>query len=166
MAEKQKFWAPSSRSGMGAGGISILAVFVVLCITVFAVLSLLSARADHKLSLRSAQTVERYYAADAACQQTLANLVRLTEGAADPEEFRQKAALSDRALTVEQQGTALLVSWEENLDEDTLLCCTVDFAPTLKGGEPVVTDYRVEDRSDRLLLEEMPELWQGALPQL
>ena len=165
MTENQKLRAPSSRSGMGAGGISILAVFVVLCITVFAVLSLLSARADHRLSQRSAQTVEEYYAADAACQQTLAGLVQLTQGASTPEEFEIKALLSDHALQVQRQGNALLVSWEEFIDDNTVLCCTADFAPTLSGGQPKVTDYRVEDRSDQTLMEEMPGLWQGELPQ-
>ena len=37
-------------SGMGAGGISILAIFVVLCLATLAALSLVSARADRNLA--------------------------------------------------------------------------------------------------------------------
>ena len=37
-------------SGIGAGGISILAIFVVLCLATLAALSLVSARADQNLA--------------------------------------------------------------------------------------------------------------------
>ena len=42
-------------SGMGAGGISILAIFVVLCLATLAALSLVSARADRNLAEKNAQ---------------------------------------------------------------------------------------------------------------
>ena len=48
-------------SGMGAGGISILAIFVVLCLATLAALSLVSARADRNLAEKNAQASVEYY---------------------------------------------------------------------------------------------------------
>ena len=56
------------------GGISLLTVFAVLCLTVFALLSLSTVRADGRLAQASAQAVEDYYAADCAAQEILARL--------------------------------------------------------------------------------------------
>ena len=50
-------------SGMGAGGISILAIFVVLCLATLAALSLVSARADRNLAEKNAQASVEYYQA-------------------------------------------------------------------------------------------------------
>lgn len=56
------------------GGISLLVVFAVLCLTVFALLALATVRADQRLSDASVQAVADYYAADCAAQEILARL--------------------------------------------------------------------------------------------
>lgn len=56
------------------GGASLLVIFAVLCLTVFAVLSLSTARADDRLSQASAQASAEYYAADCQAQEILARL--------------------------------------------------------------------------------------------
>lgn len=56
------------------GGVSLLVVFAVLCLTVFALLSLSTVRADERLSQLSAQSVEAYYQADCTAQEILAQL--------------------------------------------------------------------------------------------
>ena len=48
--------------------------FAVLCLTVFAVLSLTTVQADARLAEASARAVEEYYAADCAAQEILARL--------------------------------------------------------------------------------------------
>ena len=58
----------------GAGMSSLLMVFVVLCLTVFGVLAYMTARADNRLTQRSAQMVQAYYAADAKAEEALARL--------------------------------------------------------------------------------------------
>ena len=52
-------------SPVGVGVITILTVLLVLCLTIFASLTLTSARADLALSQRNAETVRAYYRADA-----------------------------------------------------------------------------------------------------
>ena len=59
------------RSHAGVGASSILLIFVVLSLTSFGVLTLVSARADKRLTARTVETTAAYYAADAAAQQTL-----------------------------------------------------------------------------------------------
>lgn len=61
---------PGRRIGTGAS--SVLMIFVVLCLTAFGVLSLVSARADRHLTDRAQAAAEAYYAADAAVEETLA----------------------------------------------------------------------------------------------
>lgn len=53
---------------------SLLTVFAVLCITVFAVLSISTARSDQLLSDRMASAAAEYYAADCAAEEILAKL--------------------------------------------------------------------------------------------
>lgn len=66
--EKERFSAPAS------GGVSLLVVFAVLCLTVFALLSLTTVQADIRLADASAQSVKAYYAADCQAQELLARL--------------------------------------------------------------------------------------------
>ena len=68
-AKKQSRFSPPA-----VGGTSLLVVFAVLCLTVFALLSLTTVQADGRLADASAQAVEDYYAADCAAQEILARL--------------------------------------------------------------------------------------------
>ena len=69
MADRDKGFSPPT-----TGGASLLTVFAVLCLTIFALLSLSTVRADSALGDASAKAVENYYAADARAQEILARL--------------------------------------------------------------------------------------------
>mgnify|MGYP006876751849 FL=1 len=56
------------------GGISLLVAFAVLCLTVFALLSLSTVQAQSRLADASLETVAQYYAADAEAVRILALL--------------------------------------------------------------------------------------------
>ena len=56
------------------GGTTLLAVFAVLCLTVFAVLGLSAVRADDRLSQKSADAVTAYYRAEADAEAVRARL--------------------------------------------------------------------------------------------
>lgn len=66
--DKQRFSPPA------VGGTSLLVVFAVLCLTVFALLSLATVRSDTGLADVSQRAVEEYYAADLQAQEILARL--------------------------------------------------------------------------------------------
>lgn len=56
------------------GGVSLLVVFAVLCLTIFALLSLTTVQANRRLADAAAQVTADYYAADCAAQEILARL--------------------------------------------------------------------------------------------
>lgn len=66
--DEKRFAAPA------VGGSSLLAIFAVLCLTVFALLGLSTVRADGRLSDASAEAVSAYYAADCQAEAILARL--------------------------------------------------------------------------------------------
>lgn len=86
MADKEKFSPPA------VGGSSLLVIFAVLCLTIFALLSLATVQASVRLSDASAQAVRDYYAADARAGEILA---RLRNGEGAPEGVELQATLDD-----------------------------------------------------------------------
>ena len=56
------------------GGSSLLVIFAVLCLTVFALLGFSTVQADKRLEQISVQAVEDYYAADTQAERILAQL--------------------------------------------------------------------------------------------
>lgn len=68
MDKRQSFQAPV------VGGSSLLVIFAVLCLTVFALLSLSTVQADSRLYDASAAAVSEYYAADCRAEEILAQL--------------------------------------------------------------------------------------------
>ncbi len=65
----------NDRDGMPiVGGSSLLVIFAVLCLTVFALLGLSTAQADRRLSEASMAAVADYYRADAQAEAILAQL--------------------------------------------------------------------------------------------
>lgn len=84
---------------------ALLVIFAVLCLTVFALLSVSTVRADQRLRDNAAAAAEGYYAADRAAEEILARL-RAGECPEGVEEtggvFRYACAISDtQALAVE-----------------------------------------------------------------
>ena len=60
--------------GTVVGGSSLLVIFAVLCLTVFALLSLSTVQADGRLSETTAESVRAYYAADRAAEEVFARI--------------------------------------------------------------------------------------------
>jgi len=74
------------RTGAGVGVPSILLIVVVLCMTVFASLSLLTAKNDARLTEKTIAATAAYYEADALAQQRLADISEaIVNGGALPE---------------------------------------------------------------------------------
>ena len=58
-------------SGAGVGLSSIMVIIVIVCLTLFGALSFVTARNEALLTDRTLESVQNYYAADAAAQRTL-----------------------------------------------------------------------------------------------
>lgn len=76
MAKKQRLSPPV------VGGSSLLVIFAVLCMTVFALLSLSTVLADGRLNQASVRAVSSYYEADCQAEEIFA---RLRQGEMPPE---------------------------------------------------------------------------------
>lgn len=61
-------------TGINVGGSSILVIFVLLCLTTFATLSMVSANADYKLTQKTADASLLFYEADAAAEEILSEI--------------------------------------------------------------------------------------------
>lgn len=68
MDDPRRFTPPA------VGGSSLLVIFAVLCLTIFALLGLGTVQADQRLSDASAEAVYGYYAADCQAEAILAQL--------------------------------------------------------------------------------------------
>lgn len=68
MHEKKRFSPPA------VGAASLLVIFAVLCLTVFALLSLSTVKANRRLSDSACAAVESYYTADTRAEEILARL--------------------------------------------------------------------------------------------
>ena len=68
MKENKRFSPPM------IGGSSLLVIFAILCLTVFALLALSTVQADNRLSEASIEAVANYYKADYEAEEILSNL--------------------------------------------------------------------------------------------
>ena len=68
MSKKQRFSAPA------IGGSSLLVIFAVLCLTVFALLSLNTVLAEQRIDDASVRAVREYYEADLQAERIFARL--------------------------------------------------------------------------------------------
>lgn len=111
---------------IGIGVISILTVLLVLALSLFAALTLASARADLALSQRNADTVQAYYSADAEA-------ARLYTAFADGDE----AELETTLPITEQQYLAVHFVRQDDGSVRVLQWQTVSVEPEIDEHLPV-----------------------------
>ncbi|MGI5967708.1 MULTISPECIES: hypothetical protein [Anaerotruncus] len=114
----------SAETGVNVGGASILVIFVLLCLTTFATLSLVSANADQKLSRKTAEATAAYYQADASAQTLLAEIdYQLKQIPLDSPESYFSAAETRMpgGVTLEQDAGSFFASYEVPIDESHTL---------------------------------------------
>jgi len=89
----------NSGSGGGSVGVgisSVLMIFIALCLTVFSVLSYLSARADYKLAEKAASATTAYYEADSKAEHIYAGLSSASANELESAAAKYGAEISDR----------------------------------------------------------------------
>lgn len=126
------------------GGSSLLVIFAVLCLTVFALLTLSTVEAGGRLSERATRAVEAYYAADAKAEEILTEL--------RDQEIREPQFIKDEGDGV--------VSYIVTIDEtqELRVCVRVGVqAYQVLQWQAVSTAYW--EASDEL------SVWDGSVPQ-
>lgn len=123
--------------GVNTGSTSILLVFVVLCLTTFAALSMVSANADWKLTKKAAAAAQSYYEADTAGQRRLQEIdkILLANGGDLPAAVTEIGALAED-MTVTMTPQAYQVQYSIPAGTNLQLYVTLELAPS---GSPRYT---------------------------
>lgn len=144
-------------SGMGVGYVSVMVIFVTVCLTLFAVLSLHAAGSDDAFNERSGEYLRQYYAADAKAQETLA---RFDGAARNAEEGLLGEALE--AVAEEKGGEVspvkggCRVKYSVEINDRQELLCEVVF--TENGGFEITRRQSVPIGDND---ESHPNVWDG-----
>lgn len=111
-----------------AGIPSLLLIFLILCLSVFSVLSLSSAVADKKLSRKSADHTLEYYEASNKANDSLATideiLVESRETAHNPKDYYEQVenkitSMSDFVFS--NTGDTATISWDTSINDSQVL---------------------------------------------
>jgi len=135
------------KGGIGVGSASIVLVFVVLCLTVFALISLAAASNDKVMADKAADIVKGYYEADALAERVLAEILL---GSAD-----------DTVLGVEVSA-----EYDTYVKYVTFACPISDkkelFVKAAIYRETCdVLEWSMRDVGSWVMIDEMPPVWTG-----
>ena len=112
-------------SGMGVGYVSVMVIFVTVCLTLFAVLSLHAAGSNDAFNERSGEYLREYYAADVKALEVLAQLDSSAKAAAEDGFFQESFELSagefGASVTLVRGGCKARYTVKIN-DRQELLC--------------------------------------------
>lgn len=127
----------NNKRGMGTGYVTVMLIFALICLTVFAVLSFQAAYADERLSARTVEYARRYYAADTDAKEILAQLDEIAyESRAEgffAENFLEQSA--QLAALYEEMG-AVRAEYSCAINErQEISVCVVFYEDSQKGFE-------------------------------
>lgn len=126
--------ADKSGKGISVGSASLVMIFSVLCLTVFSVLSLVTANNELRLSEKSAASVKNFYTADSAACDII------------------NEAKKDIAL-----GKTVDSSFEVKIDENRNLEVAFD----IENDEIKITKWQISPISWEAIEETLP-VWDGS----
>lgn len=162
------------KNGINVGTSSILMIFVLLCLTAFATLSMASANADYKLAQRAARSVSLYYEADARAQAMLARIEDMLIKAADlPDDAYTELFASDALyekdggsiqLRTETEDTAVWIAYQIPIDDNRTLSVSLEAPrPYTDGSAYKITAWQVLFTGE-WEADEGIDVWGGSSP--
>lgn len=114
-------------SAPAIGGSSLLVIFAVLCLTVFALLSLSTVQAEKRMADAAVEAVTDYYAADLQAQEVFARLragETVSGVLADGDLYRYSCTVSQHQVlevTLEKEGdTWHIRRWQVRADQEEI----------------------------------------------
>lgn len=131
-------------AGVNIGGASIIMVFSVLCLTIFAVLTLVSANAESTLAKKSVASVKSFYSADEAASNTLSKIYDIADKESDLQAIKaQVTSLSD-TIKVEEQNGQLIITYTEKIDDGQNLTAKI----STDGNAVKVLSWKVQSTAE------------------
>lgn len=146
-------------AGIGSGYLSIMMIFVSLCLTMLAALSYSTAAGENRYSEKSAEYTKAYYAADLEAKRTLAavdNLMSQSPLMFDSFDVLQKIEEIDGVIGKQGIGYAS-ASWYTPINQSQSIYCEVEY--TSAGRE--ITAWRTVSSSEREEEKQPLDVWLG-----
>lgn len=146
---------------IGPGAASLLLVVVMLAMSVLGMLSMMNARSDNRLSVRSAEVAEETYALSSAAERSLAALdAVLVDCAAQAEDDEGWLALVKDALPEGMTLSGRTVRWTEQSDEGRSMICAVELEDFGAMPRTRWTEHRLHTQlEDSDVQEDTWEIW-------
>jgi len=139
-------------------------IFVLLCLTTFAVLSLVSALADKSLTDRSAQAMTEYYAADGEAEEILGKIdAALHSSRQNGEDAFYSGAgplLSGIDPSVRVDGRQVHYAVPLNDSQELRVSLEITFSPSSRLYE--LNEWKVVNTADWQPEDELLNLWTGS----
>ena len=149
----------TSQGFTAVGAPSIIIVFVILCLTCFAALSLASANAEMRLAARMGENNANWYAADAAAQRRLAYLQTLLDGGILDGDLPADALAAEQYVYCETEEGAYVTLYTR-LTQYTALETVVRIEED-GAGFALVSNTTVVTKE--LPYTELPFIWNGVI---
>lgn len=149
-------------SGLGVGYVSVMIIFAVICLTIFAVLSFSAASSSDGFNKRSGDYLKQYYAADSAAKSRLAQLDGIAKIVMETGFFEDEfeAAVSEQlaGVALNRIADGFSAVWTEKINDRQELFVTVNFT---SGGDCEIIRWQTgavsEDSSESHL-----GVWDGS----
>ena len=143
------------KSKVNIGSSSLILIFIILCLSVFGLLSLTSARSDLALAQKNAQAVQGYYEADTMGEQFVQMVDQALQVSENAEQL--KAALGSYYQKNTETGADLAVT-DITMERGQILHIELALEPEEKRYE--VLTWKVFNAEEYEIDDSMP-VWTG-----
>ncbi|MEG1501006.1 MAG: hypothetical protein RR396_03540 [Clostridiales bacterium] len=157
-------------SGINIGGISVILIFIVLAMTMFAVLSAVVAQADYNLTLSYQQSVDDYYQGENKAEEMLGQIdACLKENfSADQSSYWQNSQqiLSAMGLKTELTGDKFYIAYQVPVNENKVLHIrlAVLSPDQVKDGRYQILSWQIVSQAgDEDYQEDYLTFWDGEI---
>ena len=151
MAEKQ------NKYSSGIGGSLILIIFIVLTITVFSVLTLVSAENELGTMEKAVKSSEDYYAAEKEAALRCAELEEAVSGLTDQAEISAALSLAGAEVSTDEEG----VTARFTVEVDDIRQLETVMRP--ENGTLIIISQRIMV-PDEITIDEGMDIWDGTFP--
>lgn len=126
-------------AGIGTGYLSLMMIFVVLCLTILAALSFSAAVSERSYSEKSAEYTKAYYAADTAAMLTFAHISELAAEYDDYSDFMLLGELDAMdGVSYESYPDRIDISWSTPINSRQSIYSAI----SISENGTAVTDWR------------------------
>lgn len=135
-------------TGLGVGYVSVMIIFAIICMTIFAVLSFSAASSTDGFNERSGEYLKQYYQADGAAKHRLAVLDAIARSSVESgffeDEFEAAVAADTTmegmdGITISRVQGGFSAGWTEKINDRQELSVSVRFA---EDGEYEITRWQ------------------------